>query len=154
MQAALRDLHIRLQPAMQAALGRWIEDHVAAVGRAQRPVLFWHWGLTMWAWVLEAHGIHTRAAGQFEVYEGSLAEVGIPARARRQRPFSGWPSGRASMSPGLWMPGMAAQDGRPFGSLRVPLQPATAATLQQLAEHSISAFNAAASSGASSAPPL
>ena len=95
---ALKDLGVNLQQAFSSALGKCIERHVTAMVRPTSPVLHWQWGLTIWAWLLETLVIHKTPATSPNLFETILADVGITARARRQRPSPRGPKGEQSWS--------------------------------------------------------
>ena len=58
------------------------------------------------AWVMEQCGIHTLVGSNRQVALAHIEALGFFAAAGRSLPFVGWATGRASVAPGVNIPGM------------------------------------------------
>ena len=88
-------------------LARWVNEHITATMRRGTPTR-WKRGWAIWGWLLERVDIQTLPRQDLEMFGQLMAKLGIPARDRRQAPYTQWIRGQKACRPGLSFPGMRA----------------------------------------------
>ena len=88
-------------------LAKWVDEHITATMRRGTPTR-WKRGWAIWGWLLERVDIQTLPRQDLEMFGQLMAKLGIPARDRRQAPYTQWIRGQKACRPGLSIPGMRA----------------------------------------------
>ena len=83
---ALQHIGLRISHDTIADMTAWIAAHIAAaLDRA--PPRRWRWDWAMWGWLMERAGAQRLPMDDPELFGQLMAELGVPARSRRQTPY-------------------------------------------------------------------